>query len=132
MLKTNKINYYFLIFSLFIGLFFITSQSYSFAGEKSPALKLMEAKNIFDEEDSIKEFEGAKFVTRGEFLKWTLRNAGFSEKHFSNGKEPFRDIKKTQKIFPFVASAYASGALQEYEKKRNLPVALRPFSLFIL
>ena len=68
------------------------------------------------------KISGKSPINREKFLRWTLNNAGFSAKRFSGGREPFIDIKRNQEIFPFVASAYASGALDEFAKsKKFLP-----------
>ncbi len=88
----------------------------------NPSLKILEQKDIFSKKDKNKKFPAKEIMRRGEFLQWTLNNAGFSVPNFKNGYEPFSDIRKNQKIYPFVASAYASGALTAYEgKKKFLP-----------
>jgi len=65
------------------------------------------------------EISGKNPISREKFLRWTLNNAGFSAKRFSGGREPFIDIKRNQKIFPFVASAYQAGALDKFVDSRK-------------
>lgn len=65
------------------------------------------------------EISGNAPISREKFLRWTLNNAGFSSKKFSGGREPFIDIRRNSKNFPYVASAYESGALERFSDSKK-------------
>lgn len=114
----NRIFFFFPAFFLFV---FVGAASFAFTGDVPSNVQVLEKRGVFADEKA-REYNASDYVTRGEFLQWVMENARFSPKLSLQKKEPFVDIKRRDPLHPYVASAYAAGALDFLDgKKKFLP-----------
>ncbi len=99
---------FFSIIVIAISIFFSLP---TFAFSDDDAIKYLEEHHIISAEEVFKPNE---FITRGEFVVWTLKNSGFSGK--TSGHENFTDIDEKNPIFSYISTASEMGALESFGK----------------
>jgi carboxyl-terminal processing protease len=117
----QKITFFLAFFVLFSLPVAFASSSFAFSNEVSPAVQNLNQKGVFGDATANETFVSSDLTTRGEFLQWTLRNAGFAERNYKHQSEKvvFNDIPSGHKLFPFVSLGLSSGALESFRGKEN-------------